>query len=424
MLKNIIIQSIIIINFKFILIFIFIIILFIFSNFIIKIYEAGFYIQKKENIYKKYNFDTLFESYNKAKDFLNKCLNGILLNNVIQFKDYKIPLVSVIIPVYNSHKFINYTVKSVQNQDLMNLEIILINDFSTDNSSYIIKQLQKNDPRIKIINNKKNMGILYSRSIGALSAKGKYIFPLDNDDLFLDKNVLTIINNIALEGNFDIVEFKGIRINGYINNNISSGLDDTMFSNHKLNLVLFQPELSNFPLKINDKNNNYELISIYLWCKCIKTIIYKRGLTLIGEKKYSRYMLAHEDVIANIILFYVANSYKFVGKYGIFHVDRPDSAFWKSKDNQKNFYELYLTDVAIDLVKNTAKNKKLIFYLILNILNLNLLQKTFKENNNYRILLFSCLDRVLNSNYIPNEYKEQILNKVKSLKFIDYIPFK
>jgi len=270
------------------------------------------------------------------------------------------------------------------------------------------------------------MGILYSRSIGALSAKGKYIFPLDNDDLFLDKNVLSIITNIALEGNFDIVEFKGMKINGYINNNnnISSKLDDTMFSNHKLNIVLFQPELSNFPIKINEKKNNYELISIYLWCKCVKTIIYKRGLTLIGEKKYSRYMLAHEDVIANIILFNIANSYKFVGKYGIFHIDRTDSAFWQSKDNQKNFYELYLTDVAIDLFKNTAEYKKLIFYLILNTLNLNSLQKVFKENNNYRILLFSCLDRILNSNYISNIYKDQILKKVKSLKFIDYIPFK
>ena len=308
----------------------------------------------------------------------------------------------------------------------MDLEIILINDFSRDNTSYIIKQLHENDPRIKIINNKKNMGILYSRSIGALSAKGKYIFPLDNDDLFLDKNVLSIITNIALEGNFDIVEFKGMKINGYINNNnnISSKLDDTMFSNHKLNIVLFQPELSNFPIKINEKKNNYELISIYLWCKWIKTIIYKRGLTLIGEKKYSRYMLAHEDVIANIILFNIANSYKFVGKYGIFHIDRTDSAFWQSKDNQKNFYELYLTDVAINLFKNTAEYKKLIFYLILNTLNLNSLQKVFKENNNYRILLFSCLDRILNSNYISNRYKDQILKKVKSLKFIDYIPFK
>jgi len=268
------------------------------------------------------------------------------------------------------------------------------------------------------------MGILYSRSIGALTAKGKYIFPLDNDDLFLDKNVLTTITNIALQGNFDIVEFKGIRIKGWINNNITSRLDDTMFSDHKQNLVLFQPEMSTFPIKVNDKMNNYELISIYLWCKCIKTIIYKRGLTLIGKTKYSRYMLAHEDVIANIIIFNIANSYKFVGKYGILHIDRTDSAFWKSKDIQKSYYELYLTDVAIDFAKNTVEYKKLIFHLIFNVLNLRSLEKVVKENYNYKILLFSCLDRVLNLNYFPNKYKKQILKIVKSLKFVDYIHFK
>ena len=54
------------------------------------------------------------------------------------------------------------------------------------------------------------MGILYSRSIGALSAKGDYIFPIDNDDLFLDKDVFSIVSNVAIRGNFDIVEFKGI----------------------------------------------------------------------------------------------------------------------------------------------------------------------------------------------------------------------
>ena len=68
---------------------------------------------------------------------------------------------------------------------MTNFEIILINDYSNDNSSIIINEMKKFDNRIKIINNHRNMGTLYSRSIGALNAKGKYIFALDNDDLFL-----------------------------------------------------------------------------------------------------------------------------------------------------------------------------------------------------------------------------------------------
>ena len=54
------------------------------------------------------------------------------------------------------------------------------------------------------------MGTLYSRSIGALSAKGEYIFPLDYEDLFLDYDVFETIYNIAEQNNFDIVEFKAI----------------------------------------------------------------------------------------------------------------------------------------------------------------------------------------------------------------------
>ena len=54
------------------------------------------------------------------------------------------------------------------------------------------------------------MGVLYSRSIGVLSAKGKYLFTLDNDDLFLNNKIFDFTSKIADEGKFDIVEFKAI----------------------------------------------------------------------------------------------------------------------------------------------------------------------------------------------------------------------
>ena len=79
-----------------------------------------------------------------------------------------------------------------------------------DNTLSIIQEIQKKDPRIKILNNTKNMGVLYSRSIGTLLAKGKYVFPLDCDDLFLDDNVFETIYKIAEKDNFDIWEFKAI----------------------------------------------------------------------------------------------------------------------------------------------------------------------------------------------------------------------
>ena len=67
---------------------------------------------------------------------------------------------------------------------MIDIEIIFVNDLSTDNSLKIIENLIEEDPLIKLINNEKNMGILYSRSIAVLEAKVKYILNLDHDDFF------------------------------------------------------------------------------------------------------------------------------------------------------------------------------------------------------------------------------------------------
>ena len=292
------------------------------------------------------------------------------------FKYNENPLVSVVIPVYNTKKFINNTIKSIQNQDLLNIEIILINDKSSDNSLYLIEQLQKEEPRIKIINNKKNMGIFYSRNIGTLSANGEFIFPLDNDDMLLNKDVLTTITNIAKEGNFDIVEFKGIQAWREKNNKLSKRIKNTKYAKHKLNLVLFQPELSTFPIKPGRTINNYKLNSCYLWAKCIKASIYKKGLNIIGKEKYSRFIRAWEDMIAMVFLFNTANSYKFVGKYGILHIKRFGSGYSLTKKIQMKLANLYLVDIVLDFPKNTPEYKKLIPNLLFVVLN----SKIFKRN--------------------------------------------
>ena len=129
----------------------------------------------------------------------------------------------------------------MRNQNVTDIEIILVNDSCNNYTSEVMQSLKNEDPRILIINNKKNMGTLYSRCIGTLSSKGKYIFALDNDDLFFDEDVLYVVSKIAKEGNFDIVEFKGserYQFNIFMNN-----FRDSEYSSHENNLVLHQPEL-------------------------------------------------------------------------------------------------------------------------------------------------------------------------------------
>ena len=99
----------------------------------------------------------------------------------------KFPEISVIMAVHNTEKYLTEAIDSILNQTFRNFEFIIINDVSTDNSLKIIKRYMKNDKRIKLINNIKNVGPAISRNNGLRIAKGKYIAIMDSDDISLPK---------------------------------------------------------------------------------------------------------------------------------------------------------------------------------------------------------------------------------------------
>lgn len=99
------------------------------------------------------------------------------------------PLVSVILPCYNAEDFIEASIKSIMDQTYSNLEIIAIDDCSTDNTFSILQILSKNDNRIKILQNEKNAGLVSSLNNGIINAKGKYIARMDADDISLPQRI-------------------------------------------------------------------------------------------------------------------------------------------------------------------------------------------------------------------------------------------
>ena len=90
-------------------------------------------------------------------------------------------LVSIIMPVYNCENYLDKSITSVLNQTLDNIELIIINDGSTDNSNKIIEKYLNKDNRIKYINQSNN-GVSIARNKGIDMAKGKYIGFVDGDD--------------------------------------------------------------------------------------------------------------------------------------------------------------------------------------------------------------------------------------------------
>lgn len=123
-------------------------------------------------------------------------------------------LVSIIIPVYNSSKYIEETIKSIEKQTYNNYEAIFVDDGSNDNSIEIIEKYKVKNPEIKIIKIA-HQGVSKARNIGIKEAKGRYLTFLDSDDIWLENKLEKQINFIK-ENNYAFVycNFKYISNDG------------------------------------------------------------------------------------------------------------------------------------------------------------------------------------------------------------------
>jgi teichuronic acid biosynthesis glycosyltransferase TuaG len=119
-------------------------------------------------------------------------------------------LVSIITPSYNSSKFIEESVRSVISQSYINWELLIVDDYSEDNSRSIISELADKDKRIQSIFLKKNVGAAETRNVAIRQAKGKYIAFLDSDDLWdshkLEKQI-SFMENKDIAFSFSTYQF-------------------------------------------------------------------------------------------------------------------------------------------------------------------------------------------------------------------------
>ena len=171
-------------------------------------------------------------------------------------------LVSIIMPVYNSSKYLKNALDSIIGQTYKNLEIILINDGSTDNSLEICKKYEKEDKRIVIVD-KKNTGVSDSRNLGIDLARGEYIFFMDSDD-WLENDAIESLLEIIIKQRVDIVkcnfyrEQNGNKIENIYPQELLNKKIDTSESKKIIDYILSGK------------------IEAYLWCLLIKKDIIKK----------------------------------------------------------------------------------------------------------------------------------------------------
>ena len=198
------------------------------------------------------------------------------------------PKISVFLPIYNKANYLNRSIGSIINQNLKNIEIIAVNDGSTDNTLKTLKKLSKKDSRIKITNNDRNLGLLYSRAMGILNSSGKYIMDLDPDDKLEGNSNLENLYNMAIKTNFDLIIFlikryssdKNENIKAEIENKLQLQNEDYRITNKLIRRDIFLKAYRNFSNEIHKFKWNYHEDNI--WNILVRNFSKKKGII----KKY------------------------------------------------------------------------------------------------------------------------------------------
>lgn len=346
----------------------------------------------------------MYNSAKKAIDFLNKSSNGILINKIPLIFNNS-PKMSIVVPAFNVQNRIKQTIRSIQNQNVMDLDIIIVNDYSSDNTSYIIQELKNEDKRIKIINNKRNMGSLYTRCIGSLSAKAKYIFPLDGDDMILDKDVINNIYDLMEFYNVDITVFKAIMVYD-INDIFTLNNLNAIRGFINSNVTYRQPELSN-------------IASIVLWGQCIKTNLYKKSIYLYGKNKYSIYMNYYEDAIINHIIYQISESCKLIPDYVILYIVRAGSVSHLTREININYSIMKYIETMLEFSRNNDIIKESVSSKIIYFLKNNNFYK-FMNNTKFNYTFNLLLRKIFSSKYLSNKNKLNIKQNISKVLLNNY----
>ena len=245
------------------------------------------------------------------------------------------------------------------------------------------------------------MGTLYSRSIAALISKGIYIFNLDNDDLYFDKDIFDYIYKRGINEFLDIIGFLTVNVWNYTA--VIKRMKNIYTYQYIEELYLEQPDLGNWMIKFKGKflvHNNM------IWDKCIRSSIYKKAVNLLGFQRYSKFLSWAEDTSINFIIFNLAMNFKYVYKYGILHYkSNLTSSFTQSIDT-KLFGEIFFLDIIYDFSRNNTEDKNLIIGQAIYIYNRYNITK-FNNTSNCYFLKF-VLNKIMNCNYLSKISRRKI----------------
>ena len=262
----------------------------------------------QDNLYWKNQTDLEIEKVRKEINE-RKTLNLSFENKNFFYKRKK-PKISLIITVYNQRIFIKTVYAYIQKQELKDIEIIFVDDASTDNSSSTIMELMKYDKRIVYIKNPSNKKQYYSINVGVLFSKGEYILSIDPDDLLIN-NILIKAYETAKFYNLDILQFYMLLgMSLWTAVKYKSGI---MCTNKNLRNIFYYGLTRNLPDKL------------------IKRNIFLKSITFMKKELYNLDYHMHTDDTIFFGIIHFANSFGFLEQIGYFYNIDPNRFFNKPK---------------------------------------------------------------------------------------------
>ena len=296
--------------------------------------------------------DYLFELNDELnlKDYYELCNATVLFQtNINDIENY--PLISVILPSYNKYNEILKTVRSIQNQSFKNLEIIIVDDGSTDKSKEIFEYLLKTDSRIRVFYHLKNMGVWRSRLDGFLYSRGRYIIHLDIGDFLSNNMILEISNNLIKKYNLDSIRFS-FKCTEYENSNTWINY----FKRKDTKIVLG-------PKPYDTLLYDYGTI----WNRLIRANIVTESLDLVDEYILNAYKNLWEDRWWNVLTNYKSKNYLMINKVGYFYIKNKGEGHLKLDGDYnkekviKEFIYFWLFD--LELLSKEDNKKSIIKFL-------------------------------------------------------------
>ena len=261
------------------------------------------------------------------------------------------PKISIFLPIYNKSTYLKRSIGSIQNQSIKDIEIILVNDASEDNTLQILKEIAKKDSRIKIITNNINRGTLYSRAMGIINSKGEYLMNLDPDDSFTDARVLEYLYQKAKKNSKpDVISY------GHLYKNSFTSLKS--FICKKFRTVQFQPEI----FKLGNEMRDFLITN-----KLIKREIFLKAYDFFKSRIFGEKWVYSEDEIWSVLINKYAKSKICTNKVAYIYYSNNDSLM-HNRINIVSLHDLILWFEMLRAIYNKSEYKNYLlnhlFYLI------------------------------------------------------------